>query len=143
MACSAPSANLSDIYRALAEGAEMLQLKARFADRNPSEVFRMYHDRFFVARGRILNLTAVDVLPNRFITVRALDAAVARLASEDATVKFSEIAHFLIPGIQLLIAHESAARGTAHLQQQHQRLTGVGLRSIKSSLGKIANRAGF
>src|SRR5258705_5555084 len=111
------SADLPDIYRALAERAQMLQLETRFADRNPSETFRMYHDWFFVARGRIFNLTAVDVLPNRLVTVFALDAAVGGLASEDAAVKFSEIAHPLVAGIQLLIAHESAARCAAHLQQ--------------------------
>src|SRR5271170_6047511 len=112
------------------------------ADRAPSEVLRMHHDRLLIARGRILDLALVDVFPNRLVAVLALRAALGRRASEDAMVELTEIGKPLVSVVELPIAHEAVTGRAAHLKQQHDRSGGVLLRSVECALGKVSNGAG-
>src|SRR5208282_5872577 len=91
VACAARGPNLADVQGALAEGAHVLQLEARVVCRKPAEAAGIYDDRLLVARRWILDVTPIDVLPNRFVAVLANDAAVGRAARKDAAVELSEV----------------------------------------------------
>src|SRR5581483_7208341 len=127
---------------ALGKSTERLLPRSRRArKRKPVVVLRIEHDGIAIARFWVIHPPAVDVLPDRLISVAVAAALDVAVAAEDAALERAEFFQLFGAGGDLRGREVAVAAGAAELEHRGHRAALGGLRAISGALGEIAERA--